>query len=409
MSAPSTFYQELADLLEAKLQAHLPQTCLERVVLLVVGMLASHSCIVFRIARELASLGLGKATAESVERRLRRTLNDPYLKPEVVFQPLVKQLVDWKPLSQGNRWLVVAIDESSKEDAVHLFRASLTYQGRAIPLAWAIWEQNVALAPGTYWQKVEAVLEMVKAILPCEAEVVVVADRAFDIPAFIDRIASYKWHWVVRLKTEADACFLDYRGQQCCLAQMLHKRVGMPGNRWKMRARVFKKAGWRPASIVSVWGTREKEMLAVLSDLPPRWENLALYSRRFWIEPAFRDDKSSGWQWEASQVKDLKHQEKLLLGMAIASLVTLALGLQEAKARMERQAARQADTGNVSKPRRVKESLFTLGLHRVRCLLYGVVKHIGQLLITNLGTGTWQQTWHGYQSYRYVFNCTVRP
>jgi hypothetical protein len=49
----------------------------------------------------------------------------------------------------------------------------------------------------------------------------------------------------------------------------------------------------------------------------------------------FRDWKSSGWQWEGSQVRDLEHQERLLLGLAFATLLTLALGA--AAAEQERQ------------------------------------------------------------------------
>jgi hypothetical protein len=50
----------------------------------------------------------------------------------------------------------------------------------------------------------------------------------------------------------------------------------------------------------------------------------------------FRDWKTSGWQWEASQVREVAHQERLLLGLAFATLLTLLLGT--AAADQERQA-----------------------------------------------------------------------
>ena len=49
------------------------------------------------------------------------------------------------------------------------------------------------------------------------------------------------------------------------------------------------------------------------------------------IEPGFRIDKTSGWQWEASQVTDLDHVERLLVAMAWATLFVLCLGLTEAR------------------------------------------------------------------------------
>jgi hypothetical protein len=266
---------------------------------------------------------------------------------------------------------VLAIDESSKADAVHLFRVSLPYRGGSPPLAWAVWQQNQPLPDGQHWATVDAVLAQVARLLPPGVEVVVVADRAYEIPAFVDRLAAYGWRWVVRCKVNASTRWRDRQGREQAVRDLARRQLSGPGRRWKGRGWVFKGAGWRQASLVAVWGAGHKEPLALLTDLPAQWAVLRLYQRRFWIEPGFRNDKTRGWQWEASQVRGLAHHERRLLALAWACLVMLCLGAQEAEARL---AARLARRGRRHRPRRApdhaRESLFTLGLRRARQWLY---------------------------------------
>jgi hypothetical protein len=414
MAAPDTLYQEIQDLLDAYCPRQLLLSSLQRSALLVLGMMASRSCLVSRIAKEVVNLQITFASKESVERRLRRSLNDRLLRPEVVYQPLLDHLIDWHEALRQGVWLVLAVDDTTQEDRVHMFRVSLTYRGRAVPLAWALWPQNRLLHPGQYWQQVDQVLDKVKAMLPPAFNVVVSADRAFDIPEFVDRISARGWHWVVRHKAKGSTRFLDRRGREYPLRQLVMSKLPRAGTQWKCRGRIFKKAGWRWASVVGVWAAGEKEALVVITDLPTRWEVLQVYSRRYWIEPAFRDDKSSGWQWEASQVRDLDHCQVLLVAMALATLLSLCLGWQQAQNMLVRyrERPRRLAHGKVApmgKPRPAKESLFGLGLDRFRALLYGAAGQLGELRLHGLDAPSWSKTWYGMQSHQFVFCLPVRP
>src|SRR5947207_996937 len=137
-----------------------------------------------------------------------------------------------------------------------------------------------------------SVLAQVAAELWAGARVVVLADRAFDIPTFVDRITARGWHWVVRLKANGTSRFRDHLGREHGVRDLVRRHVARPGQRWKAHGQVFKKAGWRPASVVALWAAGQAEPLVVLTDLPPRWEVLKLYGRRFWIEAGFRTDKT---------------------------------------------------------------------------------------------------------------------
>lgn len=167
---------------------------------------------------------------------------------------------------------------------------------------------------------------MVRDVLPPDAAVVVVADRAFGCPVFTDQVTAYGWDWVVRVQNQT-------RWQDRCGREtQLRHLVQHAGQRWKGRGPIFKGEGWRTCSVVVLWGQRHRDPLLLASSLPVGWDLIALSKQRAAIEALFRDWKTSGWNWEASQVRELAHQERLLLGLAFATLITLMLGAEAAAA-----------------------------------------------------------------------------
>jgi hypothetical protein len=384
-----------------------------RLALLTTGLLAAKSSAVGPMASGLWETGVSEAQVESIERRLRRSLNDRQLTAEACYGPAVRTMIAWPALIERHRPAILALDESSQEERVHLLRVSLTYWGTAVPLAWAIWPQNVALAAGEYWQRMDTVLDQVAALLPAGLTVIVTADRAFDIAPFVDRIAARGWHWVVRLKVEGAHRFRDYLGREQALKELVHRCVPAPGRRWKARGQLFKGAGWRAASVVATWAPGAKERLVVLTDLPPTWEPLRLYDRRFWIEPGFRTDKAKGWQWEACQVTDLARMARLLVAMAWATLLVVCLGLQEARTRLHTIAhparPRSAtSTPAPAKPQPARHSLFTLGLRLARRWLARTAVPPVRWRLTHLSAPSWNARWRQVQAYLFIFPQPVR-
>lgn len=228
-----------------------PYAAATRLALLVTGILAAQSCVLAKVAAELAALALTRATTSaSLARRLRRTLNDPHLTPQTCYHPLVHHALAWPTLRQARSQIVLSLDESSHTAHIHLLRVSLTYWGGSLPLVWRIWPQNVKLPAGGYWTQMDALLAELATVLPADLPVVIVADRAFAVPNFTDRIAAYGWHWVVRLSINGQHRWRPYGGEQGLSPRIRHQ-VRQPGQRWKARGQVFKDAGWRTASASS--------------------------------------------------------------------------------------------------------------------------------------------------------------
>lgn len=390
-----------------------PGSAARRLAILVSGIIAAKTTVLAKVASEVLTLGLTEATrAESVERGLRRTLSDGRLDARGYAQTLA-EVVDWEAYRRSGEPVILALDESSQDDRTHLLRISLTYWGGSVPLAWVVWEQNEPLPQGEYWQQIEAVVRAARALVPADLEVVVTADRAFDVPGFIDRVAAVGWHWGVRAKARSDLRYRDHQGRELALKVLLQRHLSRPGCRWKGRGQVFKAAGWRTASVVGVWARGHKEPLVVLTDLPARWAVLAVYDRRYWIEPGFRTDKTTGWQWEASGVQGIDHQRVLVLAMAWATLVTLCVGVQQAQTRLEqlrlrpRPVRRSGWWGRVVE--RARHAVFTLGLRAIGCWLYATPPAPWSWSLPDPHACAWNHRWRQAQIARNLAGGTVRP
>jgi hypothetical protein len=320
----------------------------ERLALLVSGMIEAESACPARIAAAIHKLGLRQAKTASLERQIRRMENDPELQASLCVHPFARAHLRWgKP-----KRLMLILDPTSQDERVVMLTAAVWYRGRALPVAWAAWPANTRLSGPGFWERVGALLADVAGLLPVGVPVTWLADRAFGTPAFTDQVAAYGWHWLVRVQGQTR--FADQTGRQWRVRDL----VSQPGRRAKRRGQVFKKAGWRQASVVAFWGRKHKAPLLLVSDLPPGWDLVAFYRQRYPIEAFFRDYKSAGWQWEKGQVVDLAHLERLLVGMALASWLVMCAGAREAA-----EALKATPTGKRrTLPYEGKRSLFTLGL-----------------------------------------------
>lgn len=389
VSATVSLYHAVLDQLKRVTAADaVRESSLVRLGLLVTGIVAAKSGVLNQVAQELHALGLTQAhSAASIGRRLRRTLNDDQL-TAARYRRALRDAIDWDAIGQQPVRLVV--DESSQDDRLHLFRVSFPYWGASLPIAWDLWQQNVPT--DAYWPTVTTVLNQVAAWLPPAATVIVLADRAYDIPAFIDRLQAHHWHWIIRCKARSELRLRTHQGDVVAVKDLVAARLPTPGQRFKTRGQVFKDAGWRDASLVACWAPGEDDPLVLLSDLPPAWRLLRDYTRRFWIEPGFRNDKTRGWRWEDTQVQGIDHHQHLLLAMAWASLLMLCLGVHATADELRPHPQRRLHP--TDHPR---ASLFTLGLYAARAWLYRTRTPQLHWHLPDPLAGSWSDRWRAVQ------------
>ncbi len=352
MSQPEV-YQEIVGYLEGHLvdaqgRPTIGKRTLDRVALLAGGIIKGQNGAPARIGEAGKGFSERGVQATSVERRVRRAENDAQITARTCFDPLVKRILANSQLEE----LQLIVDPTLQEDRVVMVSLNAWYRGRSLPLVWTIWPANRPLKGAGFWQRMADLLAGAQRLLPPGVRVIVLADRAFGTPAFTDLVEQHGWHWIVRLQGQTRC--RDVCGRERPVAQVVRWR----GDRRKLRGQVFKKAGWRAASIVVYWGQRYRAPLCLASDLPPDWVRVADYRHRFAIEPTYRDYKSYGGRWEQGQVTDLNHLQRLLLGMALATWLTILVGALQAHALLA-----QPPTGKRrTRPPAGKKSLFQLGL-----------------------------------------------
>jgi hypothetical protein len=359
-------YEEVLDWVSAKLRpAAFPKPLCKRLALTISGLLTSEKATIGEVATAVDALAISQAKAESIARRLQRTLQDARLDPSLLpllFRPLLPELLRSHllahaanastPACQHERFIgvVIVVDESSQEDAVHLLVAGVPIGGVVLPLALRTWPQNTPLPEGEYWTQVTGLLQEIQEMLPAQlrAHVLLTADRAYGVPRMLDLLTALGWHWLLRVQGQTQ---VRLRNGSCCSLRTL---VPRPGTRWSSgfgtaetaegseaeASGVFKAAGWRRSQVVAMWAQGQAEPWLLVTSLPATLERVAEYAQRWAIERLFLSWKSHGWDIEASGVHDPRRLGRLLTGMALATLWRLAMALPTAFSHLADLAAR---------------------------------------------------------------------
>jgi hypothetical protein len=202
------------------------------------------------VARELAAMGVSRAQPESIARRLRRRLADPRVDGGPGYAALVAEAITWPQRDP----VLLALDESSTPGGRHVLRLSLRYRGSGVPLAWAVWPHQQKLPRGASWRYLEGVLDRAAALLPPGVPVVVLADRAYDLPPLLDRLAARGWDGIIRVKARSKMVWRGEDGVEQPLRSVVAAQLDRPGRRLRLTGETFKKAGGRRVQLRGEWG-----------------------------------------------------------------------------------------------------------------------------------------------------------
>jgi DDE family transposase len=195
----------------------------------------------------------------------------------------------------------------------------LVYHERAIPLAWVCYRPGEA--PAAFPTLIDGLISEVTAMLPSDARVVLLTDRGLTWPSVIDHCQRVGWSFLGRVQGQTRVKIADGR------VQPIRDLAPRPGTRWRGTGGAFLDAGWREVAIVAVWRRGTDEPWLLVTDLEPTWQRCTDYRHRMDIEHSFRDDKSHGFDWDASRVRDPDHMARLMLVLQLAACFVLTQGL----------------------------------------------------------------------------------
>ena len=274
------------------------------------GMLWADHCHSGRLAVAVP----GPAKPASVRRRLERWLANRRLRTEKVMQQLAQGvLACW-----AGRPLLLILDETPKGNDLRCLKVSVAYRQRAVPLLGVCYRPDQL--PQPLPQLVWKLLRRVARCLPAQAEVTLLADRGLAWPLLVDLCQCWGWHYLLRIQGATRVVLPN--GREVAVKQLAPR----PGRQWVGPGQVFKKAGWRPANLVALWLEGSQEPWLLITDQPASLRCCRKYLKRTWTEELFRDEKSQGFRWQQSRVHDPRHAQRLVLLLALATLLALSLG-----------------------------------------------------------------------------------
>lgn len=226
--------------------------------------------------------------------------------------------------------LVLGMDASLRRDEVVLLRISVLYRGTAIPVAWVVVPANI---PGAWQPHWERMLRWVATAIPCEQEVLVMADRGLWSPRLWEAIKSHGFHPVLRI--QGSATFAPTGEARRRVPEL----IGGPGKEWIGTGTAFKHANKRiNGTLAVVWDVGQEEPWGLLTDFAPQEMDAAWYALRMWDEAGFRQSKSMGWNWQRGQLERVDAVAWQYVVVAVATLWALAVGTRIEEAQQQGQA-----------------------------------------------------------------------
>ena len=263
--------------------------------------------------------------AASVIRRFRRFLDNDRIKVHSLYAPLLVQaLQGW-----DHKTVYVVLDTSMLWNTYCIVRLSLVYRGRAIPIVWKVLEHgSSSIAYETY----QALLDQAAQLLfPFHCKVIFLADRGFADTNLMRHLIQLGWHFRIRIKES----FWIYRpGQRPRKVNNIRLAAGHTVF-WHNVQITQERFGNVHLALGRTIGSKDRWV--VISDEPTCLETFQEYGLRFDIEENFLDDKSNGFQLEASLIRSAKALERLCFVLAVTTLYLISQGtqvVQEGKRRL---------------------------------------------------------------------------
>jgi len=270
----------------------------------------------------------------------------------------------WVPHLIGTREAVsVAMDwtDFDGDDQATLAFNLVTDHGRAMPLMWlSVWQDELKNQRNAFE---DACLLRLSQLVPPGCRVTILADRGFGDHKLFAHLADLGFGYVIRFRGNIHVT--DASGETRTAADW----VGKSGRARKLRAaRVTASHAQQVGAVVCVHARDMKEpwCLAASDAEAPAGTLVKQYSRRWTIEPSFRDTKDLrfGMGMAELRIAEPERRDRLLLISAFAMALLTMLGAAGESLGMDRMLK-----SNTSKTR-------THSLFRQGCMLYELIPNM---------------------------------
>jgi hypothetical protein len=318
------------------------------------GVMTGASLAVAMIGKSLAQ-ARGLLTKHAVK-QVDRLLSNPRIEAWDVF-------ASWVPEMVGPRKdIVVAMDwtDFDADGQATLALKLVTRHGRATPLVWlSVLKDELSHARNDYE---DACLRRLAEVLPAGVRVTILADRGFADIKLFDFLGELGFGYVIRLKGNTRVGAADGT------VRPAEDWVGQGGRARKLRDATVTEAQCPVGAAVCVHakGMKEPWCLVAGNRDATAPQIIKLYSKRWTVEPSFRDTKDPrfGMGLSSARISDPQRRDRLLLLNAFAVVLLTRLGAAGESLGMDRHLK-----SNTVKTR-------THSLFRQGCMLYDLIPNM---------------------------------
>jgi hypothetical protein len=255
--------------------------------------------------------------AQSHERRFLRALSALTWPWRAIYQHVVLQaLQDW-----GEGRIMLALDTTLLLERWCVICVSLTYRGRALPLAWRVLRHSSSMVTNKEIRPVLASVQCLLMHLPGVDAVCINADRGFCDQQLMADFTAYGWHWNRRGKGQLYV--FDAEGRPL---GRVREQLSQHGQFVVLHDVYITANRYGPVSLAAVHARGAKEPWFIISDRACGIQTFSEYHERMQIEEGFLDLKSAAFNLEDTRLTQAHQFEQLLFVLGLASVVVLSEG-----------------------------------------------------------------------------------
>lgn len=227
-------------------------------------------------------------------------------------------------LSQwGDARITLALDTTRLFHSWCLICVSLTYRGRAIPLAWRLLRHSSSTVGIKDIRPVLVSVHSLLSHLPQIEEVYIGADRGFMDRELMRVFIAYGWQWNIRGKGQVYV--YDALGK--ALGQ-IRQQLSQHGTPVFLKDVYLTRARFGPVHLAAIHPPGAREPWFIVSGQPCGPQTFDEYAGRFQIEEGFLDLKSGGFQLEDTHLRHTAGLEGLIFVLALTSVFLFSEGTQ---------------------------------------------------------------------------------
>lgn len=286
--------------------------------------------------------------AQSRQRRIRRWLGNPRINVHRLYKPIIQAaLANWT-----DDCLYLSLDTTQYWDEYCLLRLAVVHRGRALPLAWRVLKHQSATVA---FREYHEMLVHAARCLPKNVRVILLADRGFIHTDAMSAMRRLGWHYRIRLKSNT---WLWRSSRGWIQPKSVHLDRGEV--RCFHNVKLHKQQWYGPVHVIFGRNNLNGELWVVVSDEPTTLQTFSEYGLRFDIEELFKDEQSSGWNLQKSEIRSVCDLSRLCFILALATLYVTAQGVAVVEQGMRRWVDTHWFRGN---------SYFRIGLDWVQAAL----------------------------------------